>query len=55
LRSGRFSEASDELVVVGVFMVFYLQPYRKQTEGEPITPTGPKPTKRAQELHPIAH
>src|SRR5207244_9619968 len=27
------------LVVVGVFMMFYLQPYRKQTEGTPITPT----------------
>ena len=27
------------LVVIGVFMMFYLQPYRKQTEGEPITPT----------------
>jgi hypothetical protein len=27
------------LVVVGVFMMFYLQPYRKQTEGEPITPS----------------
>ncbi|HET9418967.1 MAG TPA: hypothetical protein VFO30_06465 [Chthoniobacterales bacterium] len=26
------------LVVVGVFMMFYLQPYRKQTEGEPIAP-----------------
>jgi len=26
------------LVVIGVFMMFYLQPYRKQTEGEPITP-----------------
>lgn len=25
------------LVVTGVFMMFYLQPYRKQTEGEPIT------------------
>jgi len=42
------------LVVIGVFMMFYLQPYRKQTEGEPITLTGPKPTKRAQELHPVA-
>jgi hypothetical protein len=31
------------LVVVGVFMMFYLQPYRKQTEGEPIMPTSPKP------------
>jgi hypothetical protein len=29
-------------VVIGVFMMFYLQPYRKQTEGEPITPTPPK-------------
>jgi hypothetical protein len=28
------------LVVTGVFMMFYLQPYRKQTEGEPITPDG---------------
>jgi hypothetical protein len=37
-----------------VFMMFYLQPYRKQTEGEPITLTGPKPPKRAQELHPVA-
>jgi hypothetical protein len=26
------------LVVLGVFMMFYLQPYRKQTEGKPITP-----------------
>jgi hypothetical protein len=26
------------LVVIGVFMMFYLQPYRKQTEGELITP-----------------
>jgi hypothetical protein len=30
------------LVVIGVFMMFYLQPYRKQTEGEPITPSNPK-------------
>jgi hypothetical protein len=30
------------LVVIGVFMMFYLQPYRKQTEGEPITPNAPK-------------
>jgi hypothetical protein len=29
------------LVVIGVFMMFYLQPYRKQTEGEPITPSNP--------------
>src|SRR6266404_3395244 len=31
------------LVVIGVFMMFYLQPYRKQTVGDPITPTGAKP------------
>jgi hypothetical protein len=30
------------LVVIGVFMMFYLQPYRKQTEGEPITQSVPK-------------
>ena len=30
------------LVVIGVFMMFYLQPYRKQTEGEPITPSPQK-------------
>jgi hypothetical protein len=42
------------LVVIGVFTMFYLQPYRKQTEGEPITPTGPKPAQRTQALHPIA-
>jgi hypothetical protein len=40
------------LVVIGVFMMFYLQPYRKQTEGEPITPTGPKPVKQTQQLRP---
>jgi hypothetical protein len=30
------------LVVIGVFMMFYLQPYRKQTEGEPIMQSVPK-------------
>jgi len=34
------------LVVVGVFMMFYLQPYRKQTEGEPILPSIPEPENR---------
>ena len=33
------------LVVIGVFMMFYLQPYRKQTEGEPITPSAQKQKK----------
>ena len=36
------------LVVIGVFMMFYLQPYRKQTEGEPITPTSSKPNQQKQ-------
>ena len=36
------------LVVIGVFMMFYLQPYRKQTEGEPITPTSSKPNEENQ-------
>jgi hypothetical protein len=37
------------LVVIGVFMMFYLQPYRKQTEGEPITPSTVTPEKRTRE------
>ncbi|PYJ34586.1 MAG: hypothetical protein DME88_04400 [Verrucomicrobia bacterium] len=37
------------LVVIGVFMMFYLQPYRKQTEGEPITPSAMTPEKRTRE------
>src|SRR2546421_3320917 len=35
------------LVVIGVFMMFYLQPYRKQTEGEPITPAPVKEKPKA--------
>ena len=30
------------LVVTGVFMMFYLRPYRKQTVGQPILPAIPK-------------
>ena len=39
------------LVVIGVFMMFYLQPYRKQTVGEQILPTAPerKPRKQKSE------
>jgi hypothetical protein len=37
------------LVVIGVFMMFYLQPYRKQTAGEPITPSAVTPEKRTRE------
>jgi len=41
-----------------VFMMFYLQPYRKQTEGEPILPTGSKSNEQhrpaAAESPPIA-
>jgi len=41
------------LVVIGVFMMFYLQPYRKQTEGEPITPSAQKKkTKKKQKQLP---
>jgi hypothetical protein len=42
------------LVVVGVFMMFYLQPYRRQTEGEPITPTGPMPKEQRRQAEPLA-
>jgi hypothetical protein len=41
------------LVVIGVFMMFYLRPYRRQTAGEPITPTmrkTPAPRGRGQEI-----
>ena len=38
------------LVVIGVFMMFYLQPYRKQTEGEPILPSTPEPQKHKPEI-----
>ena len=37
------------LVVTGVFMMFYLQPYRKQTVGEQILPTLPTPRKEKSE------
>jgi hypothetical protein len=37
------------LVVAGVFMMFYLRPYRKQTVGEPITPSSPKSDLRTKE------
>src|SRR6266567_3604517 len=42
------------LVVIGVFMMFYLQPYRKQTVGEPITPNGSKPRKQKRETVPAS-
>ena len=42
------------LVVTGVFMMFYLQPYRRQTEGEPITPNGSKPRKQKRETVPAS-
>jgi hypothetical protein len=37
------------LVVVGVFMMFYLQPYRKQTVGEQILPSAVKPQAHKRE------
>jgi hypothetical protein len=40
------------LVVAGVFMMFYLRPYRRQTVGEPITLSPPKSQKR-ERSHPL--
>lgn len=45
-------------IVAGVFMMFYLRPYRRQTVGEPITPLAPsveplKPAK-ARQLQPAS-
>jgi hypothetical protein len=37
------------LVRIGVFTMFYLQPYRKQAEGEPIMPSIVAPEKRTRE------
>jgi hypothetical protein len=43
------------LIVMGVFMMFYLQPYRKQTIGEQILPTGPEQEKaKASAVEPVA-
>jgi hypothetical protein len=42
------------LVVTGVFMMFYLQPYRKQTEGEPIAPSAPTQQTTVTRGEPIA-
>jgi hypothetical protein len=41
------------LVVSGVFMMFYLRPYRKQTVGEPITLTHSKIQKKKDTLLPM--
>jgi hypothetical protein len=37
-----------------VFMMFYLQPYRKQTEGEPIAPSAPTQQTTVTRGEPIA-
>jgi hypothetical protein len=42
------------LIVVGVFMMFYLQPYRKQTVGEQILPTGTKEEATQRRVEPVA-
>jgi hypothetical protein len=44
------------LIVTGVFMMFYLRPYRKQTVGQPILPTEDRPEKspRARAVVPEA-
>jgi hypothetical protein len=41
------------LIVSGVFMMFYLRPYRKQTVGQPITP-GQPPVSREKIGRPLA-
>lgn len=40
------------LVVIGVFMMFYLQPYRKQTVGEQIMPSAANQKQKKQEPSP---
>jgi hypothetical protein len=42
------------LVVIGVFMMFYLKPYRKQTEGEPITAVTPKENSKVSRAEAVA-
>jgi hypothetical protein len=42
------------LIVTGVFMMFYLQPYRKQTIGEQILPSAPEEKAKASEAAPVA-
>jgi hypothetical protein len=41
------------LVVTGVFMMFYLRPYRKQTVGRPILPSAPMPERQRRPRAPI--
>ncbi|HJT82708.1 MAG TPA: hypothetical protein VJ719_16040 [Chthoniobacterales bacterium] len=45
------------LVVAGVFMMFYLRPYRRQTVGEPITASPSKKAEpaRSESLEPAVH
>jgi hypothetical protein len=42
------------LVVMGVFMMFYLQPYRKQTAGEPIMPSARNQKTKVTKVEAIA-
>ena len=42
------------LIVVGVFMMFYLQPYRKQTVGEQILPTQTKQKAKQHNIESVA-
>jgi hypothetical protein len=44
-----FKWTGSLLIVSGVFMMFYLRPYRKQTVGQPITPDGPRSPKSKRE------
>jgi hypothetical protein len=42
------------LVVIGVFMMFYLQPYRKQTVGEQIMPSAATQKQKKQRPSPAS-
>ncbi len=41
------------LIVGGVFMMFYLRPYRRQTVGEQILPSAPKPKRHVMAAEPV--
>ena len=49
-----FKWTGSLLIVSGVFMMFYLRPYRKQLVGRPITATGDKPRPERKSKTPVA-
>src|SRR5438045_9506474 len=42
------------LVVIGVFMRFYLHPYPKQAERDPLTPASARPADYVAKREPVA-